>query len=57
MSNEDHELSDDVLLEICRVSRDHADFSDELLADLRAVSRLVGKGPSPRGTQLPHAVS
>jgi len=57
MSNEDHELPDDVLLEICRVSRDHTEFSDELLADLRAVSRLVGKGPSPQGTQLPHAVS
>jgi len=55
MSDEGNELSDSVLLEICRVARDDAEFSDEFLADLRAVSRLVGTSPSPRGTRLSHA--
>lgn len=56
MPIDDNDLSDKVLLEICRVSRDDLGFSDELLADLHTVSSLVGASSSPRDIRLRNAI-
>lgn len=56
MGTEGSGLTDEVLLEICRVSRDDYGFSEELLADLHTVSRLVGASDSPRDIRLRNAI-
>ena len=50
-------LTDDVLLQICRVSPDHPDITSEWMADLRAASGLVGPRHARQHVRLEYALA